>query len=237
VSDRLFFDYSKSFVQPITFDPERVALVVVDMQYHDASPDQGFNLALDRIDPGCMDYFNERNESQVVPGIARLVQAFRDRALPIVFLLLGSEYRDLRDVPPRLRAWIRQLEQESGVEDIFWAGNSAYAVRKEFEPQEGDTIIRKTTFGAFNSSTVDATLQSMGVDTLIITGVSTNCCVETTARDAADRGYACAIVEECTADYDPAAHDAAFRAFHFNFGRIISTGGDVLEAIDKRLSF
>lgn len=76
-------------------------------------------------------------------------------------------------------------------------------MRKELEPQEGGTIIRKTAFGAFNSSTIDATLLSMGVDTLVITGVSTNCCVETTARDAADRGYACAIVDECTVDYDP----------------------------------
>lgn len=73
MSHRSFFDYGKTFVQPVTFDPERVALLVVDMQYHDASPDQGFNRALKRIDPGCMHYFNERNESRVVPGIASLV--------------------------------------------------------------------------------------------------------------------------------------------------------------------
>lgn len=236
MGDKLFFDYGKTFVQPITFDAERTALVVVDMQYHDASVDQGYNLALERIDPGCVDYFNERNERLVVPGIARLVQGFRDRDLPIVYLLLGSDHRDLRDVPPRLRAWLRRLERESGVEDIFWSGNPAYAVRREFEPQESDTIVEKTTFGAFNSSTIDATLRSMRVETLILTGVSTNCCVETTARDAADRGYACAIVEECTADYDPVAHDAALRAFHFNFGRVLSTGEEVLEAIDRRLS-
>lgn len=236
MSERCFFDFGESFVPQITFDPERMALVVVDMQYHDASADQGYNLALERIRPGCMDYFNNRNEERVVPGITRLVRGFRSRNLHIIYLLFGSAYRDLRDMPARLRAWVRRIERESGVDDIFWAGNPTYAVRKEFEPREADTLIRKTTFGAFNSSVIDTTLQSMGVDTLIITGISTNCCVESTARDAADRGYACAIVEACTADYGPEAHDAALRAFESNFGQILSTGEEALQAIDQRLA-
>ena len=65
----------------------------------------------------------------------------------------------------------------------------------------------------------------------MITGISTNCCVETTARDAADRGFGVAIVDEATADYDAAAHDAALRAFHFNFGPIFRTVDDVLAAV------
>lgn len=236
MSKKVFFDYGRTFVQPITFDPDRLALVVVDMQYHDASVDRGFNLALDKIDPGCMDYFNDRNEQQVVPGIARLVEGFRMRELPIVYLCLGSDYRDMRDVPRRLRDWIRQVEEESGVTDIFWSGNPAYAVREEFAPRPEDTIVKKTTFGAFNSSTIEQTLHGMGVDTLVITGISTNCCVETTARDAADRGFACAIVEECVADYDEAAHDAALRGFHFNFGRVLSTTDETLKAVDQRMT-
>lgn len=229
-----FFDYGLTFVRPVPMrrDPS-TALLVIDMQYHDASPDQGFNLAVERISPGAMQHFNERNESVVIPAIRTLLDYFRRHELTVVYLLLGSEYRDLRDVPARLRDWIRDVEARSGVHDIFWTGNPAYAVRRELAPQEGETQIRKTTFGAFNGSGIDRTLRLMGVETLVITGISTNACVETTARDAADRGYACVIVEEGTADYDEAARDAALRGFHFNFGRVVRTAGEVMAALDE----
>jgi nicotinamidase-related amidase len=226
-----FFDYGRTFVQPIPMRPHETALLIVDMQYHDASPDQGFNLALDRLDPGCMEYFNKRNEQVVIPTIRTLLEFFRSRGLRVVYLTLGSKYRDLRDVPERLRQWVRQLEHESGVPDIFWAGNPAFAVRKEIEPLPDETVVAKTTFGAFNSSPIEQVLRELGVRTLVITGISTNCCVETTARDAADRGFACVIVDEGTADYDEDAHDAALRAFHFNFGRVARTAQDVVAAL------
>ena len=144
-----------------------------------------------------------------------------------------SNYRDLRDVPARLRAWIRDVEHRSGVEDIFWSGNPAFAVRRELAPRAGETTIQKTTFGAFNGSNIDQVLRLLGIETLVITGISTNACVETTARDAADRGYACVIVDEATADYDEQARDAALRGFHFNFGRVAATVDDVVAALDS----
>ena len=227
-----FFDYGRTFVQPVPLRPRETALLIVDMQYHDASPDQGFNLALNKLDPGCMDYFNRRNEEVVIPTIRRLLEFFRARGLRVVYLTLGSRYRDLRDVPERLRSWIRQLEHDSGVQDIFWAGNPAFAIRREIEPLPDETVISKTTFGAFNSSPIERVLRELEVRTLVITGISTNCCVETTARDAADRGFACVIVDEGTADYDEQAHDAALRAFHFNFGRVVRTAQDVVAALE-----
>jgi nicotinamidase-related amidase len=66
----------------------------------------------------------------------------------------------------------------------------------------------------------------------VITGISTNHCVETTARDAADRGYGCVVVDEATADYDDDAQDASLRAFHFNFGRVVRTVDEVIGHID-----
>lgn len=227
----LFFDYGRTFVQPLALVPERTAVVVVDMQYHDASIDQGFNLAMDRIAPGSMDYFNGRNEGQVIPAIRELLAYWRERDLPVIYLTLGSEHRDYRDLPPRFRAWVQQLERESGIKDIFWTGNPAFAIREELAPLDGETVIRKTTFGAFNSTDIERTLRNMGIDELVISGISTNCCVETTARDAADRGFGVAIVDEATADYDEPAHDAALRAFHFNFGPIFRTVDDVVSAV------
>lgn len=234
MTDRAFFTLSRTYIPPIELDPDRLALVIVDMQYNDASPDQGFGLALSRLEPGSMDFFNQRNEGLVVPGIARLASGFRDRGLPVVYVCVGSEYRDLRDLPARHREWIRSIEARSGVEDILWAGNPAYAVREELAPRDGDTVVRKTAFGAFTSSTIDETLRSMGLEQLVVVGIATNCCVSTTVRDAADLGYACVIVEECTADYDQVTHETAIRGLYFNFARVVMTVEEMLDAIDRR---
>jgi nicotinamidase-related amidase len=206
------------------------------MQYSQAASGQGYALALDKITPGSCDYFNKRNEEVVVPGITRLVNEFRARELPIIYLCYGSDYRDLRDMPVRWRAWIKEVEDRSGVRDIFWSGNPLYAIREEFAPRPEDTVIKKTTWGAFNSSTIDQTLCNMNVHTLVMAGISTNACVETTARDAADRGYGVALVDECTADYEERAHEATLRAFHFNFGRVVGTVDEVITVLGAESS-
>ncbi len=232
MSDRAFFDYGLTFVPPISLGGDGVALMVVDMQYSDAAAGVGFQAAVDLIDPGSAAYFDDRVENLVVPNIARLVGAFRERGLPIVYLCLGAEQRDLSDLSPRMAAWIRDVEQRSGMSDIFWRGSPLYAVRREFPPQDGDIVVHKTSFGAFNSSNIEEVLREHDLQTIVMVGISTNCCVETTARDAADRGYAVVIVDEACADYDEAAHDASLRCFHFNFGRIVRAPDDVLAAID-----
>jgi biuret amidohydrolase len=232
--DQSFFTLARTYIPPVSFADARIGLVIVDMQYNDASADQGFGLALSRIEPGSMDYFNERNERVVVPNITTLVDAFRERAIPIVYVCVGSDYRDLRDMPRRHRAWIQRIENESGVRDILWSQNPAYAVRREFAPREEDTIVKKTAFGAFTSSTIDETLRSLELDTIVVVGIATNCCVSTPIRDAADLGYGVVVVEECTGDYDPVTHDVAIRGLHFNFGRVVPTVAQLLAAIDSR---
>src|SRR6187401_280798 len=110
MTDISFFTLERTYIPPVSLNTGRVGLVIVDMQYNDASADHGFGLALSRIEPGSMDYFNERNETVVVPNIERLVDAFRKRSLPIIYVCVGSDYRDLRDMPRRHREWIRRIE-------------------------------------------------------------------------------------------------------------------------------
>ena len=232
--DARFFDYGYTLVPPVPLRKDgTTALVIIDVQYRDAHPDHGVGLAMQRILPGSMDYFFERVETTLIPSIRKLLDYFRANRLPVIHVLLGSDYRDLRDCPPRFREWVAKLERDSGVEDIFWSGGRGYEVRDEIAPVEGETIVRKLTMGAFNSGNIDTVLRSMGLTSLVITGVSTNACVETTARDAADRGYATLIVDDATADYDQAAHDATLRAFHFNLGRVVRSSDDVLRAFES----
>ncbi len=228
-----FFDYEKTFVPPVTLRRDRTALVVVDMQYHDASPDHGFNLAMEKLEPGVMDYFNERNERLTVPSIARLIEYCRANGVAVVYITLGSLHRDLRDLTPRMRDWLRDIEQRSGVEDIFWCESPGFRIREELAPQPGELIVNKTTWGAFNGSDIEERLRERGFESLVITGISTNCCVETTARDAAERGWGVVIVDDACADYDAAAHEAALRGFHTNFGRVLGSVEDTIAALDQ----
>lgn len=228
-----FFDYGYTLVPPVPLRKDgTTALVIIDVQYRDAHPEHGVGLAMEKIIPGSMDYFFERVEAKLIPSIRTLLTYFRANRLPVIHVLLGSDYRDLRDCPPRFREWVAKLEADSGVRDIFWSGGKGYEVREEIAPVEGETIVRKLTMGAFNSGNIDTVLRSMGITSLVVAGVSTNACVETTARDAADRGYATVIVDDATADYDQAAHDATLRAFHFNLGRVVRTSADLVRAFE-----
>jgi len=211
----------------------KVALLVVDMQYHDASPTRGLGLAMDRLVPGAMDYYNARLEALTVPAIRRLLDCFRKQGLAVVHLVLGSDYRDLRECPPRFREWTRNLEGATGATDIWWTGNPDFQVRKELAPAEGETVVRKTTNGGFNGSRLDDVLRWMGIDTLVIAGVVTSACIETTARDAADRGYHCVLVDDATADYDAEMHRASLKAFALNFGRVADSAEVIMRAVER----
>jgi biuret amidohydrolase len=226
--------YGRPFAPPVLLERSATALLIIDMQYSCAAPDQGSNLAFDRLDPGSCDYFIERVEESVVPAIQALLAYFRRCQMLIVYLTLGSHDRDLNDMPERQREAIRALERDAGVPDILWAGNPAFQIRKEVAPLSGELVVNKTTFGAFNSSQLDLILRERGIRSLVIAGVSTNCCVESTARDAADRGYGCVLVDEALADYDEHAHVATLHAFHTSFGRVVNGVAEIFAAIDEQ---
>lgn len=234
MTDVLSVDYGLTLWEPIEVDPARSALLIVDMQYYNAARDQGFSAVLETVEPGSAAYFDDRVEKQVVPAIRSLIERLRPLGAQIVYLCMGSRHRDLSDMTPRLRSTVRRFEEAGGVADLFWAGGPLFEVLEELRPEPGDVVVEKTSFGAFNGSELDRVLRERGVESIFVVGVSTNSCVETTARDAADRGYATALVDECLADYDPAWQEATLRAFHFNFGPVLKSADDVVAAVRER---
>jgi nicotinamidase-related amidase len=73
-------------------------------------------------------------------------------------------------------------------------------------------------------------LRHLGVDSLVVGGVATNACVESTVRDAADSGYRCLLVDDACAGYDAAFHEMTMRSFRNVFGRI-GTTDDALQEL------
>jgi len=103
------------------------------------------------------------------------------------------------------------------VDDPSWQIDDSLA------PLPGELVLNKTSSGTLNSTMLDQTLRNMGIESLVISGVTTDVCVETTARDAADRGFQVLIVEDACTAFSPDLHRAALQAFSLAFGRVRKT--------------
>jgi nicotinamidase-related amidase len=193
-----------------------VALVIIDMQYASACRTTGLGKWLSdhgRADEG--DYRFSRIEQLVVPNVARLLDAFRSRDLPRIFVRLGSQLAGCGDIVPHLRA----LEDEFG----NVSGAREFEFLDELAPRPGEPVITKLSASAFTSSGIDALLRNLSLSTLVFAGVSTSQCVDLTARDAADRGYRCAIVSDAVAEDIPEFHQATLEQFQRMYGVVMAT--------------
>lgn len=208
-------------LSPASFDltPVGTALVIVDMQYVDAHRDHGLGASLRESHPEVWEYYFGRVERLVVPNCARLLDAFRGYGMRVVHLTLGPQLADGADLPE-----LRRPTVTPGLSPMLHhVGTETHAILPELVPDVDEIVLNKTSRGAFNSTAIDQVLRNLGITGLIIAGVSTSSCVETTARDAADRGYRVAIVEDATAELDEPSHEATLRQFAVRWGRVWTT--------------
>lgn len=206
-------DYARQFNPPWALDPARVALVVVDMQYASASRREGLGRLLkDRDQEGSGAYRFERIESVVVPTIQRLLAFFREHRLRVVYLTVGSEVPDFSDLLPHMRPFAESIGNT--------AGRREHAILDDLAPAVGEPVLNKTTMSAFHSSGFERLMRAWGVDELCFTGVSTNSCVEGTARDAADRGFRALLVEDGCGAASARLHEASCENFARLLGRV-----------------
>lgn len=205
-------------LSPTAFEltPAGTALVIVDMQYVDAHRDHGLGEALRLSHPDVWDYYFSRIEQLVLPNCAQLLEAFRTYGMRVIHLTLGPVLADGADLPE-----LRRPDTAEGMAPLLHhSGTFTAGILPELMPIDGEPVVNKTSRSAFNSTAIDQLLRNLGVTGLIVAGVSTSSCVETTARDAADRGYRVAIVEEATAELDEPSHDATLRQFAVRWGRV-----------------
>ena len=220
-------DYAHQFNPGFALEPGRVALVVVDMQYASASRQEGLGRLLKaRGQEASGEARFDRIEQVVVPTIQRLLDFFRAHGLRIVYLTIGSELPDFSDVLPHLRGFAEATSNTRG--------RPEHEILAALAPAPGEPVINKTTMSAFHSSGFERLLRAWGVEQLVFTGVSTNSCVEGTARDAADRGYRCLLVEDGCGAASARLHDASCENFQRLLGRVASADA-VLEELEIAL--
>ncbi len=204
------------------------ALVVVDMQKYYLRPESDFQRYCEARRPGCMAYISRRANSLVVPNVARLIEAFRASAAPLIFLKLCSRDPEREDLHRFFReTW--SAARTHGFRNVYPLFDQPMAdVVDELAPleREGEAVIEKRTFSGFTESELHDHLRSLGVTRLIFTGLATSQCVETTARDASDRGYEIVHIEDAQADYDEQMHFASL------YSSQAVCGGDVRRTLE-----
>ena len=185
------------------FDPKTTALVMIDFQR-------------DFVDPGG---FGEALGNDVsllrraVPSAEQVLKAARTAGLFIVHTREGHR-PDLADCPPAKKARGRL---KTGIGDpgpmgrILVRGEYGNDIVKELQPMPGEPVVDKPGKGAFYATDLDTILKNRGIEQLIVCGVTTEVCVQTTVREANDRGYDCLVLEDCVASYFPEFQQAALK--------------------------
>ena len=107
---------------------------------------------------------------------------------------------------------------------LWHSGTFEHEIVGQLEPRDGELVLEKNTSSAFNSTGIEWLLRNLGVTTLVVIGVATDMCVETTARDAADRGFDVIVVEDATLTYYEEHHRAALSGFARVFGQVWESG-------------
>ena len=215
-------DYAHQFNPGFVLDPRTVALVVVDMQYASGSRDHGLGRSLKaRGQEALGAYRFDRIERTVVATIQRLLAFFRGRGLRLVYLTVGSELPDYSDLLPHMRAFAESAGNSRG--------NHEHEILDALAPRPGEAVLNKTTMSAFHSSGFERLVRAWGVEQLVFTGISTNSCVEGTARDAVDRGFRGLLVEDGCGAASQSLHDATCANFCRLLGRVASSAQVVAE--------
>ena len=210
-----------------SLDPRTTALVIVDMQEYFLNPASPFSRDCERAVPGVLAHFQERGRGVVEPTLRRLLDVFRARGMRVVYTTVASELSDGSDLMPIFRQ--RNVASRTAIGDVaIPARTDAWArIVAALEPRPGELVVNKTTYGTFSSTGLDHTLRSLGITSLVIGGVVTNVCVETTARDAADRGYNVVLLDDGSAAFSPEIHESTLLSFQGPFGRV-RTSDEVL---------
>ncbi|MEQ9692177.1 MAG: isochorismatase family cysteine hydrolase [Bauldia litoralis] len=184
-----------------TFPPDKVALIVIDMQRDFVEPG-GFGHTLG----------NDVTRLQaIVPTVARLIALFRASGWPVIHTREGHK-SDLSDCPPakRLRgAPSLRIGDAGPMGRILIHGEPGHGIVSELAPIDGEIVLDKPGKGAFYATSLGDDLARLGATHLVLAGVTTEVCVQTTMREANDRGFECLLVEDATESYFPAFKEAA----------------------------
>lgn len=183
--------------------PGRTALVIVDMQVDFASPDglsAQWGMDLSAI-------------PAAIAATERLVEAARRARTPVAFVgLFTTPDTDSEAWYERGRRKGHDPSESPALCRADAPGSAFYGP----QPATGDLIFRKTRYSPFWDTDIADRLKTRGVDTLVLAGLTTECCVDSTARDAFNHDFHVFVATDACAAYEPDLHAATLRMLDLN---------------------
>jgi nicotinamidase-related amidase len=211
--------------EPIALDWERTALLIIDMQ-RDFMEAGGFGETLGN-DVSLL--------SRAVKPIASVLAAAREAGMAVIHTREGH-LPDLSDAPPakleRGKPSLR-IGDPGPMGRILIRGEAGHDIIPELYPAAGEIVIDKPGKGAFYATELGDTLERLGIENLLVCGVTTEVCVNTTVREANDRGYRCVVISDGCASYFPEFHEMGLKMIKAQGGIFgwVADSSSILEAI------
>ena len=186
----------------LTLAPASTALLIIDMQR-------------DFLEPGGFGEMLGNDVSllrSTIRPTSAVLEAARRAGLLVVHTREGHR-ADLSDCPPSklTRGGQTVIGTDGPMGRILVRGSEGHDIIPELYPIAGEPVIDKPGKGAFYATDLGPILSNSGISNLVVCGVTTEVCVNTTVREANDRGFECVVLEDCVGSYFPEFHEAALR--------------------------
>src|ERR1700744_5077802 len=212
--------------EPIALDWAATALVIIDMQR-------------DFMEPGGFGETLGNDVSQLaraVKPIAALLDVTRAAGILVIHTREGH-LPDLSDAPPakvERGAPSLRIGDPGPMGPILIRGEAGHDIISELYPLDSEIVIDKPGKGAFYATELTAVLQKYGIENLLVCGVTTEVCVNTTVREANDRGYRCVVVSDGCASYFPEFHEMGLKMIKAQGGIFgwVTDSAAVLKALE-----
>jgi ureidoacrylate peracid hydrolase len=185
--------------------PEHCALLIVDMQKDFCEPGFGAERAGRDISAA----------RTAIPQIARLLEAARAARVRVAHVGFSTLPGHLSDSGP----WLAQRRRSTFSSDALCLhGSEGAAFVDALSPRAGEWVVSKHRYSAFTGTDLDLLLRSRGVRTLVIAGVSTNACIESTLRAGFELDYYICVPPDAVGSWDRVLHDATIANVDHRFG-------------------
>lgn len=211
--------------------PAKIALIIVDMQKYQVKKDYALYKSLNKVAPGVLDYFVSEVERKVIPNLQKLINFCHEVGITVIYTKYSSFMPDGSDLSKNLKV-LNQTAKDLIGEVVFpYISNPNSDIIEELKPEDRDFVLQKNTSGVFISTRLDSFLRNMEIETVLVTGVVTNFCVHSTAREACDYGFQTIIVEDCCAAWSEDIHLSILKSFGLIYGYILP-----FEKVIKKIS-
>jgi len=161
----------------------------------------------------------------MLPSLSRLLAGARDIGVKVIYVQMTVLPNRMSESPAQIRFNMRlHLASHGATQPLLYTieGTPGQEIVAELAPEPGDLVVRKYRSSGFWGTNLDMLLRSNGIETVIVTGCTTEGCVESTARDAQFNDYYVVLPEDCVASDDPRQHEASLFLMRHRFDVVSS---------------